>query len=52
MESDAPGQEPLIEVPDLLDLITSKLTYREKDAWDIAELKLLANPEPGSPALP
>jgi len=32
------------------DLITSKQTYREKDAWDIAELKLLANPDPGTPA--
>ncbi|MCX7007684.1 MAG: hypothetical protein NTY53_10635 [Kiritimatiellaeota bacterium] len=32
------------------DLIASKQTYREKDAWDIAELKLLANPDPGIPA--
>ena len=32
------------------DLIESKQTYREKDAWDIAELKLLANPDPGTPA--
>ena len=34
------------------DLIASKQTYREKDAWDVAELKLLTMPEPGAPAQP
>lgn len=41
-----------VEVPILSrrDLITSKTTYRERDAVDIQELHLLSNPEPGRPA--
>ncbi len=31
-------------------LIKSKLTYREKDAWDVRELSNLIHPEPGRPA--
>lgn len=55
--TDAYARRRLIEANGVLlpvlsrqDLIVSKMTYRDRDAIDIRELRALQNPEPGRPA--